>query len=255
MKTTLLIDGDILVYRAAAAAETSVEWDDGVFSNAGDFHAARRSVDDTIEYWQRRLNADDVFVLLSDPKRNWRKQVYQEYKANRTGMKPTVFRALREHVQNHYRSEWLPFLEADDLMGMYATGTKIAGKRIIVSADKDMRTVPGYLFNPGKQDAGVTLISRADADRAHMTQALTGDATDNYPGCPGIGKVRAERVLAGATGRDLWKAVKAAFRAAGLAEKQALEQARVARILRAGEYSKKTNKVRLWTPSMLEIDE
>jgi hypothetical protein len=38
-------------------------------------------------------------------------------------------------------------------------------------------------------------ITEAQADRFHMIQTLTGDVTDGYPGCPGIGPVKAEQIL------------------------------------------------------------
>jgi DNA polymerase-1 len=44
----------------------------------------------------------------------------------------------------------------------------------------------------------------------------------------------------------MWEAVKGAFKKAGFGEQEALCQARVARILRSGEYDKKTGNVKLW---------
>ena len=81
-------------------------------------------------------------------------------------------------------------------------------------------------------------------------QVLTGDATDGYPGLPGLGPVGAEKVL---LGRDLldelkcWEAIVAAYVKKGLTEADALVQARMARILRAEDYSAYKG-VKLWEP-------
>jgi DNA polymerase-1 len=65
-----------------------------------------------------------------------------------------------------------------------------------------------------------------------MYQTLVGDTSDGYPGCPGIGPVKAEKVLGMPPN---WQDVVGAYRAAKLTEADALVQARVARILRYGE--------------------
>jgi DNA polymerase-1 len=47
---------------------------------------------------------------------------------------------------------------------------------------------------------------------------------------------------------DFWSVVVSHFNAAGLSEQDALQQARVARILRASDYDFKNKKPILWTP-------
>jgi DNA polymerase-1 len=122
---------------------------------------------------------------------------------------------------------------------------------VIASVDKDMLTIPGYHLRNGE----IIEVSRAQADRNFYTQVLVGDATDNYPGCPGYGPVTAEKKLAGWEKEiDLWREVVNAYVMKGpfpdreRAERHAITQARCARILRAGEYDLSTNTVRLWEP-------
>jgi DNA polymerase-1 len=74
-------------------------------------------------------------------------------------------------------------------------------------------------------------------------QTLTGDRVDGYPGCPGIGPARAEKIVDGG-----WDAVVDTYAKAGLNESVALVQARMAYILRKGDYIKSSSRVRLWTP-------
>ena len=74
----------------------------------------------------------------------------------------------------------MPTLEADDAMGIYAT--KHPGN-IIVSPDKDMRQIPGKLYNMDE----VIDITPEDGMQWHYIQTLAGDQTDGYSGVPGIG--------------------------------------------------------------------
>jgi DNA polymerase-1 len=115
---------------------------------------------------------------------------------------------------------------------------------VVVSADKDLKTIPCRLYNP--HDGSDRVISEEEADYNHLFQTLIGDQSDGYPGCPGIGAKTAAKLLEehGA----VWQTVVDAYKKAGLNEEEALRQARVARILRKGEFSSRTNKVKLWTP-------
>ena len=77
------------------------------------------------------------------------------------------------------------------------------------------------------------------------TQVLTGDSTDNYPGCPGIGPKKAADIL----NKELsWTSVVNAYLKAGLTEEDALLQARMARILQASDWNSKQQEPILWTP-------
>ena len=76
-------------------------------------------------------------------------------------------------------------------------------------------------------------------------QTLTGDPTDGYSGCPSIGKVSAERIL---KDNSTWQAVVDTYKKKKLSEDAALQQARVARILRASDYDFKKKEIKLWLP-------
>ena len=246
MQTTLLIDGDILLYRESSAVEEAFDWGDDIWTLTGDAAVAKQAIDVWIAHHKELLEADKVVITLTGPE-NWRKDVLPTYKNNRKGKrKPVVFPALREYCRATYRTVEFNTLEADDVMGLLATDglRKIDGKKIIVSEDKDMKTIPGYLYNPNHSEEGVQCLSKHQADRHHLTQALMGDLTDGYPGCPGVGPKTAEKILIEGT----WEEVLGAYLKAGLTEEDALIQARVARILRKGEFSVRTQKVKLWNP-------
>ena len=148
---------------------------------------------------------------------------------------------------HEWRGKVINELEADDLLGIWATDPmfRVGDRKIIVSTDKDMLTVPCELWNPNHPEFGVKNISRKEADRFHLYQTLCGDSTDGYSGCPTIGHTRASRILAE---DPTWEAVLKAYKSQGLTESDALVQARLARILRVENYNVKTEKMKYWIP-------
>ena len=86
-------------------------------------------------------------------------------------------------------------------------------------------------------------ISFEEAQKHFFTQVLTGDPSDGYKGVPGIGAKRAEAALGT---RPSWGAVIHAYQKAGMTEQDALQQARLARILRWSEWDPANAKVKLW---------
>ena len=249
MSTIILIDGDILLYQICAAAEQPFYWGDDLWTLHADEREVREQIDNEVTSLKDELKADKVIIALSG-ETNWRKIVLPTYKANRKGTrKPVVYKAAKEYVRSVYTVAEYSNVEADDVLGIYATDRKIKGKKIIVSADKDLKTIPGYLYNPDKSELGIQEITNEQADWNHMYQTLVGDTADGYTGCPGIGPKTAEKVLGNVRGGNLWEAVTAAYSDAGLGESEALVQARVARILRHGEYDISSNIVHLWSPN------
>lgn len=250
---TILVDADSIVFSAGVSNQTAIQWDEDLWTYHGDFGRARAQLDDKILELQEKLKADRVVLALSDYNEPWRKKVLTTYKSNRKDTpKPILFRPLREYCHEKYHTIQRHGLEGDDVLGILQTVSRppepIAGERIICSIDKDMATVPGLHFDWDK-DEEVREVSPEEADRMHMMQTLTGDATDGYAGCPGIGPVRAERILQGlSTVEEMWEAVVDAYGRAGLSEEEALAQARVARICRASDYDFKRKKVILWSP-------
>ena len=128
-------------------------------------------------------------------------------------------------------------------MGILATKPENVGKCIIVSDDKDMKTIPSKLYRP-TSDEKLT-VSQQEADRNFLMQTLTGDATDSYFGIKGIGPKKAEAILGP---RPHWGAVEQAYIKAGMTREDAITQARLARILRWEDWDEKKETVKLWTP-------
>jgi DNA polymerase-1 len=254
----VLIDGDTLVYTAAAHSEYECQWDADLWTLHSNLGTGIDRLQELTTEIVEGLKAERVVIALSDDKDRWRPRVMPSYKAHRkASRKPIIYRPLREYMMEEYEVFIRPSLEGDDVLGILLTHpTLIEGEKILVSIDKDMKTLPGLHLNydhaRGADDyeAHIRKISVEEADRFHMYQTLTGDKTDGYPGCPGIGPVRAERILDdGYRAGGVWSAVLGAYQKAGLGEEAALQNARVARILRHTDYDFKKKEVKLWTPN------
>lgn len=141
-------------------------------------------------------------------------------------------------------------LEADDILGILATGPWIGGEKVIATKDKDLLQIPGLHINHADLDRGVHEVTVEQGDRWHLYQTLVGDQCDGYKGCPGIGPKKAERILneLGSSLEERWIGVVTVFEERGLTEADALLQARLARICRASDWDYENKVVKLWSP-------
>ena len=246
--TKLLIDGDILTYRTCWAVQTEVQWDDDIVTTATNLKELEHQSKSTVEYWKEKFNVtnrEHLTICFSDRSNNFRRKIFPEYKANRKGSKkPLGYNHLETFLKKAYNSFVLDNCEADDALGVLATTYK-NDRCIIASIDKDMLTIPCEYFNMDSEN--IIEVDEERADYHFFHQTLTGDSVDNYKGCPGIGKKRADTLLQEKGVK--WSTVLEAFIDAGLDEDDALVQARVARILRAKDYNFKTEEVILWQPT------
>lgn len=248
MATTLLIDGDIIAYKVASSCEEAVNWGNDFWTLHADAMEGKAQVDVFIEDLKENLNASKVRLFLTG-KINFRLDLFDDYKANRkTVRKPMILPALREHLLDKWDASLEEGIEADDLIGIAATEPE-AKDSVAVSVDKDFKAIPCKLYNPDRPEEGITDIDQDEADRHHLFQTLVGDSSDNYKGCPSFGPVKANKLLDNsASAEDAWENVLTQFDKAGLSSKHALVQARLARILRHGDYDFESKKVKLWTP-------
>lgn len=238
MKTRLLIDADIAIYKATTANEVPINWEGDLWTLHCDLAKVKCDIDDFVENIKEQAKADEVTMCISH-QNNFRKLLNPEYKANRKATrKPMCFVPAKEYVMKNYHYEIQPWLEADDVIGILATYDN-GEERIVVSEDKDLLTIPGMHWDIKNQTLWEQ--DKDTADYLFYKQALTGDSVDNYQGCPGIGPKKAEKILNecedfGFEPKHVWKAIVTAYENAGLNEDDALLQARMARILRHGEY-------------------
>lgn len=254
---TLLLDGDTFVFSAASTVERPVQWDENLWTLHANLDEAIARLDSQIDAVKERLGSNELVVALSSDGDRWRPKVMPTYKANRkASRKPVVYGPLREYVMEVYRTYLKPTLEGDDVLGILATHPHlIPGEKVVVAIDKDLKTIPGTLYNYGHDT--LVEVSEVAADLYFYSQVLTGDATDGYPGCPGVGPKRAEKILSEhlhaedgwyTTPAEVWEAIVGAYRKAGLSEEVALMNARVARICRSTDYDYTAQAVIPWNP-------
>jgi DNA polymerase-1 len=247
-----LLDGDEAIFKAAVVTEDDVDWDgDGEsVRRPGTFEECRRALDNIVRGWCNAVLADFefqefTFVLSPTDRLLFRRHMDPTYKSGRAP-KPEHYAALEAYAREAYPITEFPGLEADDTMGILQGPGKI-----IVSQDKDMKTVPGDLYITSKKLK--TKITRERADWWWMMQTLMGDSTDGFPGCTGCGPKTAEAVLAdGRNLKDWWPDIERQFLLPKVGRYKhfapqnaddALLQAKLSRILRPGEYDQKTGDV------------
>ena len=236
----LLIDCDFVVYKCCAAAEAEIDFGDDVIVVTSSFKEAYSCVKRELKRIENKFGSFDEMILFFSDSKNFRKDIQKDYKGHRNRKKPCGYRRVINKLSEEYSVIKMPTLEADDSMGIYAT--KHTGN-IIVSPDKDMRQIPGMLWNFEES----TLIKPEDGAKWHLIQAMAGDNTDGYAGVPGIGVKRAVALFE-EKGYS-WKTVVEAFKEKGLSEDIALENARLARILTNEDYDDEKMEPILWSPS------
>jgi len=234
----LLIDADVLIYTSAATHEVAEEVEPGYWTWHVEERLVQKTIRDKIDWLMKNLEGTEYHLCLSDVS-NFRRDLAGTYKGKRSNLRrPILLKKLRQDFIDRGAIVY-PNLEADDVMGILATTWE---DTIIVSIDKDLKTIPGKYFKD--TELGIQDISVEQADYYHLYQTLIGDAIDGYGGIRGVGPVAAHKILK----EPSWEAVLKAFIKAGYTEDYALQQARMARILRASDWNNETKEPILWTP-------
>jgi len=245
MNKTLLIDADVLAFEASVIAEESIEWKEEMWTVHADMALAKARIVNRVEEFKEKLQADDIVMALTD-RANYRRILNPDYKSNRSKSRlPIILKQVKKWIIEEMDGQLWPNLEADDVISILATDKKMDEETIIVSIDKDFKSVPGIYYDFNKDETHH--VSQEEADRYHLIQTLTGDATDGYSGVPKVGAVTAKRLLE-KEGYD-WDVVKKCYEDVGLTENDALMNAWMARLLQADNYCFRTNTIKkLWTP-------
>lgn len=246
MRTLVHIDGDILVYAGGFAAEKGqyklTYLKDG--EEITEYYATKKELDartatlgvgyvvefsrtpepveyalsnvrNIIESIVAELGCSEYIVYLSGPT-NFRNDIatIREYKGNRDKThKPIHGPAIREYLAKRHPCVVSDYEEADDVIGYshYARWSKDPQSSVIATQDKDLNMIPGEHFNFAKKDR--YYVEPDEADYFFWKQLLTGDATDNIQGVPGIGPRKAEKLLAGLTDQlSMYQVAQAAYK-------------------------------------------
>ena len=201
----LLIDSDFLAYKAAQACEIGIDFGEDVIIAQSQFSEVLRVFHNELHKVTKAM-MDDDFILYFSSTENFRKKIYPDYKGHRMKRKPLGYKRLVNYCRENHNFKLIEGLEADDTIGIEAT-RHANPNNIIVSPDKDMRQIPSVLWNLTDD---VVEITEEEGDRWHLVQSLSGDPTDGYSGCPGIGVKRATELLD--KNENQWEAVCKAYR-------------------------------------------
>ncbi len=237
----LLVDADYVVYKCCAATETEIDWGDDVILVTSKFSEAYTAVIHNLKKLAQNFLWDvpEIVLFFSDSV-NFRKSIQPQYKGHRQRKKPCGYKRVINRLKTEYEVIIMPTLEADDALGIYST---MNPGNIICSPDKDLRQIPGKLFDMVE----TVNVEQHEGKRWHLIQTLAGDQTDGYSGVPGTGVKRAITLFK-EKGYS-WKTVVNAFNDKDLSEDVALENARLAKILTASDYDFNTKQPILWTPT------
>ncbi|MBB3910133.1 exonuclease [Sphingomonas desiccabilis] len=260
MTTQLLIDADFVLYRDCCVVRRDHVWTNlagqKVHTQSASHDEALEKFTQSVESYVTKLHADEAILVFSGDA-NFRKDVWPQYKSGRASLKPPAYWAVIDSLREagKYRVVSEPCLEGDDYIGILATRPS-GVRRVIVSEDKDMQTLPETEI--WRQDKLVETTEES-ADHFWRLQTLMGDTTDGYHGCPGLGPVSAAKVLE--KPGDPWENILEAYRK-GCAKKPealtkagvetpddlALLNARLARILRHTDWDGAARRPILWSP-------
>jgi DNA polymerase-1 len=199
-KDIYLVDGSAFIFRAYHALPPLTN-PDGVVVNAvyGFCNMMVKLLNE--------MNAPYIAVIFDAARKNFRNDIYADYKANRDAPPDDLipqFAIIREATRAFgIEPIELEGFEADDLIATYARIGHEQGRKVtIVSSDKDLMQLVNdnvLMFDPMKNKMmGIDDVVEkfgVRPDRVVDVQALAGDAIDNVPGVPGIGVKTAAQLI------------------------------------------------------------
>ena len=162
---------------------------------------------------EKRQNPTHIGIAFDPAGPTFRHEAYPEYKAQREET-PEVIRLSVPIIKDIIRAYRIPILEvpgyeADDVIGTLATE---AGKRGIttymMTPDKGYGQLVGenvFMYRPRHNDKAFEVMGVEEVKNKYAIQSplqvidllgLMGDASDNIPGCPGVGEKTAQKLIA-----------------------------------------------------------
>jgi DNA polymerase-1 len=151
--------------------------------------------------------ADHIAVIFDAARKNFRNDIYEDYKANRDAPPEDLipqFALIRQAVEAfNLKPIEMEGFEADDLIATYARQARERGAEVtIVSSDKDLMQLVGEgvsMLDPMKnRKIGPDEVMEkfgVSPDKVVDVQSLAGDSVDNVPGVPGIGVKTAAQLI------------------------------------------------------------
>ena len=148
-----------------------------------------------------------LIVAMDSKERSFRKDLYEDYKANRPPAPPDLKQQMvrvREVVEAWGMSPIeAPGFEADDIIATLVAQARDKGLRVvIVSADKDLLQLVGpdvVMYDTMRDKVFGAEETReklgVEPEQVRDLLALMGDSSDNVPGVPSVGQKTAAKLL------------------------------------------------------------
>lgn len=173
-------------------------------------HSIVRAVKDKF-----KVREPDIAVLLTGPG-NFREKIatMRKYKGNRDpAHKPYHYQAIRDFLTDTWKAVVVQGHEADDEVSIRARDAH--GKYVVATTDKDLDQIPGWHYNYQKKV--FYDVSDEDGEDFFWQQMISGDGTDNIPGCYRMGAVKARdlvdwMIMAKLTPEKRWREVLLTYR-------------------------------------------
>lgn len=200
-KKFVLIDGHSIIYRSYFAFVKNP-----LKNSKGKITSGIFGFLNTLEKIKQTIGSEYITLVLDAPGKTFRYEIYEEYKATRPPTPPDIpfqVEKVKEICQHlGITSFEIEGYEADDVLATLAVSLQKKGSVYVVTSDKDLfQLVNDRIFI---YDAYKNLILdrsqvfkkfRVAPERIADYLALTGDASDNVPGVPGIGPKRAVEII------------------------------------------------------------
>jgi DNA polymerase-1 len=199
-KTVYVIDISSYVFRAYHALPP-------LSNSKGEPTHAVAGVSSMLLKLLREREPHNVIVAMDSKERSFRKELFEDYKANRPPAPPDLQQQMsrvREIVEAWGMSpiEAAGF-EADDIIATLVREARAAGlKVVIVSADKDLLQLVGdvvVMYDTMRNKVFGVEETRekfgVDPSQVRDLLSLMGDSSDNVPGVPSVGQKTAAKLL------------------------------------------------------------
>lgn len=137
-----------------------------------------------------------------------------KYKGNREKMeKPKWIDSVTKHLIDTHGAKTVDYIECDDVLSVGLWNCYKKGlKAVAANLDKDVMQAAGFHYDWVKDE--FRYITPEEGLEWLFIQTLAGDmSVDNYEGIPGVGKVKAKKILKGCkTEREMYDASVEAYR-------------------------------------------
>ena len=206
MKKLFLIDAYAIIYRAYYAFIRNPRINSKGLNTSAIFGFVN-----TLEDVLKREKPTHIAVAFDPKGKTFRHEAYELYKAQREAT-PEDIRLAVPIIKNLIKAYNIPVLEvpgyeADDVIGTMAKKAEQAGFEVfMLTPDKDYGQLVSdhiFMYRP-KHTGGFEIMGPNEVKNKYELDShdqvidllgLMGDASDNIPGCPGVGEKTAVKLL------------------------------------------------------------